>query len=277
MLKKVYMALSALAAVGICLLTEAFSSLKWLWLLPVVFLGSYLVLLLLTFIFVLLMAEAVDMNKEQEKDSSFYRGVFHAGVTVVLPLLQVRVHYQGLEQTPAQGNCLVVCNHIFDLDPVFLLEAFREKKLAFIAKREVMNMFIAGPFLHKMRGQPINRENDREALKTILNCVRLINEDAASVAVFPEGYVSMDKKLHPFRNGVFKIALKTKVPIVVCTLQNTQHILHNAMRLKPTDVHMHLVGVIEPQDYQGMTAVQIGERVHKMMADDLGPELVLQT
>lgn len=277
MLKKVFMTLSVLAAVGICLLTEAFSGLKWLWLLPVGFVGSYLILLLLTFIFVLIMAAAVDMKKVQEKDSFFYRSVCHAAMTVVLPLLRVRVHYQGLEQTPPQGCCLVVCNHIFDLDPVFLLEAFREKRLTFIAKREVMDMFIAGPFLHKMRGQPINRENDREALKTILNCVRLIKEDNASVAVFPEGYVSVDRKLHPFRNGVFKIALKTNVPIVVCTLRNTQHVLHNAMRLKPTDVYMHLVGVIEPKEFQGSTAVQIGERVHKMMAEDLGPDLVLQT
>ena len=82
--------------------------------------------------------------------------------------------------------------------------------------------------------------------------------------------------MHPFRSGVFKIAQKAKVPIVVCTLQNTQYVFKNAKRLKPTDVHLHLLGVLKPEDLEGMTAVDIAGRVHAIMAEDLGPDLVLQ-
>ena len=135
-------------------------------------------------------------------------------------------------------------------------------------------MFIVGKVMHKILCQMINRENDREALKTILKCVQLIREDQVSIGVFPEGYTSLDGLLHPFRNGVFKIAQKAQVPIVVCTLQNTQYIFRNALKLKPTDVHLHMLGVIPVEELQGVTAVEIGKRVHKMMADDLGPELV---
>lgn len=277
MLMIAFLILSAASAVAACVFTGAFTGLGWLWLLPAGFIGTFLVLLILLFLLVLVMAGLVKMDKVQEKDNGFYRAVFHGVVSVGLPLLQVRIHNEGLEKMPKDGRCLVVCNHLFDLDPVFLLEAFKDKKLAFISKREVDNMFLVGPFLHKMMGQPINRENNRAALKTILNCVRLIKEDQASVAVFPEGYVSLDRKLHPFRHGVFKIAQKADVPIVVCTLRNTHKILPNAKRLKPTDVYLHLLDVIPAEELRGVTAVQIGERIHKMMADDLGPELVLQT
>lgn len=277
MLMIAFLILSAASAVAACVFTGAFTGLAWLWLLPAGFIGTFLVLLILLFLLVLVMAGLVKMDKVQEKDNGFYRAVFHGVVSVGLPLLQVRIHNEGLEKMPKDGRCLVVCNHLFDLDPVFLLEAFKEKKLAFISKREVDNMFLVGPFLHKMMGQPINRENNRAALKTILNCVRLIKEDQASVAVFPEGYVSLDRKLHPFRHGVFKIAQKADVPIVVCTLRNTHKILPNAKRLKPTDVYLHLLNVIPAEELRGVTAVQIGERIHKMMADDLGSELVLQT
>ena len=94
--------------------------------------------------------------------------------------------------------------------------------------------------------------------------------------MFPEGYTSRDGKLQHFRSGVFKIAQKANVPIVVVTLQNTAVILHNAARLKPTQVELHLVGVIPPEELKGVTAVEIGERVHRMMADDLGPDLVAE-
>ena len=274
MLKTVFIIVSALAAVGLCLMTEAFAGFAWLWMLPAGFVGSYILLILLLGILILVMMQLVDMDKSQEKDNGFYRAVVHGVISVAVPLLRIRIHNEGLEQKP-DGKCLVVCNHLYDLDPAFLLNAFPEKKLAFISKREVDDMFVIGKFLHKMRGQPINRENDREALKTILNCIRLIKDEDASVAVFPEGYVSMDKKLHPLRHGVFKIAQRAEVPIVVCTLRNTHHILSNLKKLKPTDVHLHLVGVIPAAELKGVTAVQIGERVYSMMAEDLGPELVL--
>ena len=77
----------------------------------------------------------------------------------------------------------------------------------------------------------------------------------------------------PFRHGVFKIAQRTGVPIVVCTLQGTQHVLKNAVKLKPSSVQMHLVGVIE--EVKGRNTVELGEQAYRMMADDLGPELVL--
>ena len=85
----------------------------------------------------------------------------------------------------------------------------------------------------------------------------------------------MDGLLHPFRPGVFKIAQKAEVPIVVCTLQNTNKPFKNIAKLKPTQVHLHLLDVIPAEELKGVTTVAIAERVHKMMADDLGPDLVL--
>ena len=82
--------------------------------------------------------------------------------------------------------------------------------------------------------------------------------------------------MHPFRSGVFKIALKTQVPIVVCTLYGTQNVLKNAMRLKPSDVDFHLVKVLYPEDYAGMTATEVGNVAYELMAQDLGPEKVWQ-
>ena len=135
-------------------------------------------------------------------------------------------------------------------------------------------MFVVGKLMHKILCQMINRENDREALKTILKCIKIIKEDKASICVFPEGYTSLDGKLHRFRSGVFKIAQKANVPIVVCTIQNTQNVFHNISHLRPTKVRFHLVAVIPPEELKGVTAVEVGERVHTLMAEDLGPELV---
>lgn len=265
---------SAVCAVLICLGCGSFQSLAWLWTLPLGYIGSFLALVVLTFLAVWIMALVVDTEKPQEKDSKFYRFVVNCVVEAAIPILSVRMHAEGLEKTPKEGRFLLVCNHLNEMDPVVLVHCFRNSQLAFISKMENRSMFIVGKLMHKIQCQLINRENDREALKTILKCVEIIREDRASIAVFPEGYIKPDRKLHRFRSGVFKIAQKTKIPIVVCTLRNTQYVFHNGLRLKPTDVYLHLVDVVQPETYAGMSTVDLGNYIYEMMAQDLGPENV---
>ena len=264
--------LSALLSALLCLVNGGFESLNWLWLLPCGFVGSFLGLAVLVFLLLWFLCAIVDLNKPQEKDSPFYRWMVGLVTRAAMPILRMRVHTQGLEKTPKSGRFLLVCNHLNDLDPVVLMEYFKDKQLAFISKRENSTMFLVGKLMHKLQCQLVNRENDREALKTILNCIQLIKEDKASVAVFPEGYTSRDHKFHTFRHGVFKIAQKTKIPVVICTVTNTHKVFGNIKKLKPTDIELHLVAVMQPEEYEGMTAVEMGERIHAMMAADLGPE-----
>ena len=264
--------LSALLSALLCLVNGGFESLNWLWLLPCGFVGSFLGLAILVFLLLWFLCAIVDLNKPQEKDSPFYRWMVGLVTRAAMPILRMRVHTQGLEKTPKSGRFLLVCNHLNDLDPVVLMEYFKDKQLAFISKRENSTMFLVGKLMHKLQCQLVNRENDREALKTILNCIQLIKEDKASVAVFPEGYTSRDHKFHTFRHGVFKIAQKTKIPVVICTVTNTHKVFGNIKKLKPTDIDLHLVAVMQPEEYEGMTAVEMGERIHAMMAADLGPE-----
>lgn len=246
-----------------------------LWAAPLAFLGSFLTLFVIAFLFLWLMCALVDMDQPQEHDSKFYRVLTGLYIDAAMTILRMRVHKKGLEKVPKSGRFLLVCNHINDLDPVTLMGCLKKSQLAFISKRENDKKFLVGKLLHKIMGQPINRENDREALKTILNCIRLIKEDEVSIAVFPEGYTSMDGLLHPFRSGVFKIAQKAKVPVVVCTLRNTNKVFKNIAKLKPTDVYLNVLGVIRPEEYEGVTTVELGNRVHQMMAEDLGPDLCL--
>ena len=253
-----------------------FESLTWLWLMPCSFLGSFLCLVVLAFLLLWFFCAIVDQKKPQEKDSKFYRTMLHLFVDAILPLARVKIKTQGMEKTPKGRRFLLVCNHIDNLDPAFLLTCFRHSQLAFISKQEVQSYFLVGQMMHKILCQPINRENDREALKTILKCIQIIKEDKASIAVFPEGYIHKDKKLHHFRSGVFKIAIKTKVPIVVCTIRDTRTVLSKLMKLQPSSVDVRLLQVIEPEEYENITTVELGEQIYQTMAQDLGPDLVSQ-
>ena len=277
MLVGILTALSVAAALGLCFGTGAFAGLHWLWLLPVSGVVAFLLLAALAFGFLLLACHFVDPYKDREEDSKFFRTMANWYVEAVLFLLPVEVKTRGLEQIPQSGRFLLVCNHLHDIDPAFLLRYFKKSQLAFIAKREVREMFLVGKILPMLLCSFINRENDKEALKTIIRCIKLLKDDKVSVAVFPEGYIHQDRKLYPFRPGVFKIAQKANVPVVVCTLRDTQHVLKKVLAGKKAVVELHLLTVVPAETVNSMTTVALAQQIHDMMAEDLGPEYLPQT
>ena len=260
------LAAAVLAAVLFCV-----TGFAW-WVLPVAFVGGFLGFLVLAFLFLWAVCALVDFDKPQLHDSKFYRTVANLYIQALPKLARVHIEKEGLEQLPQEGRFLLVCNHLSDADPVLLLQTFPKAQLAFISKRENQSMFLVGKIMHKIMCQMINRENDREALKTILKCIQLIKDDEVSIAVFPEGYISKDHHLQKLRSGALKIATKAKVPIAVCTIQGTDKVVHNILRLKSTTIELHLIDVISVEEQQGRTATDIGEQIYQMMAADLGPD-----
>ena len=258
-------------SLGLAALACGLGGISWLWTLPL-FAGLYLLGAALAFAFLWVCCRAVDMEKAQETDSKFYRTIMYLYIEALISLVLVRLHTRGLEKTPREGRFLLVCNHLFIADPGVLLHCFKGSQLAFITKKENQRLPLIAPIMHKILCQPIDRENDRAALKTILKCISLIKEDKVSIGVFPEGYTSKDGKLHPFRPGVFKIAQKAGVHIVVCTIQNTKMIFKNLAKLKKTDVYLHLTDVILPEEYKGMSTVEISDCVYERMIADLGED-----
>lgn len=259
-------------AVLFCLGTHAENPLIW----ALSLLGFLLIGAALAFGFFYFMAKRVDKSVRQEQDSPFYRKVVNVYIRAVVRICRIRIRMQGMEQLPKQGRFMLVCNHLCIADPAVLLYAFPKAQLAFVSKKENNDMFLVGEMMHKLLCQLVDRENDRAALQTVLACVDILQQDKASIAVFPEGYCSQDGLLRRFRPGTFKIAQKAKVPIVVCTLRGTTAIIPNIKKMKGSRAELHLVGVVSPEQYAGKRTVDVAEQVYRMMADDLGADLVYQ-
>ena len=265
-------ALSALAAVGGCFFGGCFASAWWLLWLPLMFVGTFLVLLVLAFLFLLAVIAPLKPDAVPEKDSRFYRTVTNLYIELIITLVGLRFETEGMEKRPKDGRFLLVSNHLHEIDPAIFMHFMPKAQLAFIAKRETAGMFLVGKLLPQLLCPFINRENDREALKTIIRSISLLKEDKASVAVFPEGGINELRKFKRLKPGVFKIAQKAKVPIVVCTLRDTQYVVPNLLKLKRSKVTVHLLEVIPPEWLEGKTTVEIADYVHSIMAADLGPE-----
>lgn len=273
MLLKLFALISAGVSAGICALVGGFSDFGWIWLLPVGFLGAYLVCLVTAFLFAWIPCKIAGPDKVYDKEVPYLRTLARLYAPAVFTLLRTKIQITGKEKLPKEGRFLLVCNHRHNLDSGVMLAAFPDSQLAFLAKKETRQMFLIGNLMGGIQCQFLDRENDRAALKTILKCISILKEDTASMVAFPEGGVIKDGKvLHHFRNGVFKIAQKAGVPIVVCTIRGAEDILRNFKKCKPSFVDLRLLEVIPAQELKGVTTADIGHRVYNIMAADLGAE-----
>lgn len=233
-------------------------------------LGGFVGGLLLVLLFLVVASFAVNRDKVQENDSKFYRTLAHLYIDLAITLGRIDVRAEGFEKAPQSGRILLVCNHLHEIDPAIIMKCLPKAQLAFIAKRETKNMPIISHVMHKLMCPLINRENDREALKTILHCIDLLKQDKVSIGVFPEGYVSMDGRLRHFRGGVFKIAQKAGVPVVICTISNTKRVIQDLLHLRRTYVRIHLVDVLDVETVRATPTVELAEQIYEIMISDLG-------
>ena len=258
-----------LSAVGAVILAPQLASGVWIPVLGIaLFAGFFLALIILFALIVWVSSLFVDMSKEQTKYNRYYGFIAHQLIGLAVKLGNIRIHAKGVDMVPEDGVFLLVSNHIADVDPAIFLYCLPRARLAFISKRENEKIYMINKYMHAIQCQSINRENDREALKTILKTVEILREGDHSMGVFPEGYESKTGELLPFRNGVFKIAQKAKVPIVVAVLRNTKQIAKNIFRRR-TDVDMEILGVIPVEELTGVVTKDVGDRIHLMMEQAL--------
>lgn len=265
----VLLALSAVFSAAVSAACNWFAGWAVLWQLPLLFVGCFLGLVLLFLLVLVVSCLFVDPKKLVEKPSPYFRFLLNQFSQLAFDLGGVRVHVTGLEKVPRKGRFLLISNHLFAFDPIVFYYAMPWAELAFISKTENFSLYIVAQVMRKILCLPLDRNNDREALKAILKAIQFIKEDKASIAVFPEGGMSKSGLLQPFRNGAFKIAQKANVPIVVCALSNTKAILKNMFRRR-TDVHLDVLDVIPAETVASLkTTVEIGDYAHKILSEGL--------
>lgn len=261
----VYSVLSVISSFTILYFTGYLKTWNLLWRVPLIAVGCFLALVLLFLLLIYISTLFVDMRKRVDRPSSYFRFLLNQFSVVALTFAGVHVHTSGLEKVPRESRFMLVSNHRYAIEPLVFYSAMPWADLAFIAKKEAFKIPIVSQVMHQVLCLPIDRDNDRAALKTILKAIELLKQDQASIAVFPEGGTNRtEQTLLPFRNGTFKIAQKANVPIVICALTNSNAIKKNMFRRR-TDVYLDVIDVLQPESFSAEKTLEIGEQTRTIM------------
>lgn len=214
-------------------------------------------LLIAAFLFIF--SAPVSRKKEYKSESAFYRFMLNMCVYIAAKAFCIRTEVKGLEKLPEGSPVLFVGNHRSGFDPIVTMRILRKYKIVYISKPEVFDYPALGKIMHRCRYMAIDRENPRNAMKTICRAAELLGEGGVSVGVYPEGTRSKSGEILPFHNGVFKIAQKADVPIAVIALSGTEKVYKNPLR--KNKVKLIVADVISADEVRKTGTSEIGERV----------------
>ena len=184
-------------------------------------------LLLLGLLVLCISARCVDLNRQYEKESRWYRALLLIATAVTCIALRVRFHVSGKECVPKDGSFLLVCNHRSKFDPILTWFLFPKKKIVYLTKPENMQIPAFGRIVHRLRFIQIDRTSIGASAAAFRRGTELLQEPDTIVAVYPEGTRSLDCSLLPFHAVVFTMAKHAKVPVVVMSIRGTEKIKQN--------------------------------------------------
>ncbi len=226
-------------------------------------LGLFLLYLLL----ILVCALLVDANREYDRHNPLYRLLMIQLTAITLWVMRIRTHVEGRELLP-QGRVLFVSNHRSSFDPLVTWQAFPQWRISYISKPENFKIPVFGRIIRRCCFLPIDRENPRNAIRTIQAAAKLMAEDQVSVGVYPEGTRSKNCVLLPFHDGVFKIAQKANVPIAVVSVEGTEKI-HKNHPLHRSHVYLTVLEVISAETVTTLKSHVLGEHIRTLLEQKL--------
>ena len=114
----------------------------------------------------------------------------------------------------------------------------------------------------------LDRDNNRAAAKAILTAVENVTSGKNSMGIYPEGKSNLHPektKLLPFHHGSFKIAVKSKAPIVVAVIGNTRKVFRQLF----THIDLDIVRVIEYDEYKNLSTGELSDLIYDIMLKNI--------
>jgi 1-acyl-sn-glycerol-3-phosphate acyltransferase len=150
-------------------------------------------------------------------------------VPIVKPVLLMvtKPHWVDGEKIPAEGGCIVVFNHISEVDPLIAAHIMYDhgRLPRYLAKANLFKNRLLGFFLRAAGQIPVQRlsKNAAGAFDAAVEAVRR----GELVVVYPEGTITRDPDLWPMvgKSGAARIALETQCPVIPIGQWGAQEVL----------------------------------------------------
>ena len=132
-----------------------------------------------------------------------------------------RLQLHGIEKhVPDEGPALIVCNHVSYMDAL-ILSASIPRPVRFVMYYKIFNVPVMRWIFRTGKAIPIaGAKEDPEVMRRAFDEIDAALADGQLVCIFPEGALTRDGAIAPFKAGVLRALERRPVPVVPMALKN---------------------------------------------------------
>ena len=136
-----------------------------------------------------------------------------------------RFKVQGDENIPTHGAAVLVCNHVSFVDAVLLMAA-SPRPIRFLMDHRIFKVPVLGWLFKLAKAIPIApQKEDPAAYEAAFDAAAQVLREGDLLAIFPEGGITKDGTLQPFKGGIMKILERAQAdgvnaPVIPMALNN---------------------------------------------------------
>lgn len=142
------------------------------------------------------------------------------------------VHVWYVQRAPIpKGPYMIIANHTSYFDIFLMYSILPQHRFLFMGKSEILSYPLVKTFFKRLN-IPVYRQDRLKAAKSFIQAKQAIGE-GWSIVLFPEGGIPDDNRptMMEFKEGAFKLAKSTKIPIVALTFLDNYHIFSDPDQL----------------------------------------------
>ena len=159
-------------------------------------------------------------------------------------------------------------NHQSFFDIPLLMSAIDVPK-GFIAKKELESWPGISMWMKYIRCIFMDRENIRKSAESIVEGINTL-KSGYSMVIFPEGTRSKGGPTHEFKSGSFKLATKSKVPIVPVTINGTYKLLEkNNYKIKAAEIEVIIHPIVDVKNLSKEELTALPQTIENTILSDL--------
>lgn len=130
-----------------------------------------------------------------------------------------RLRTEGIEHIPAEGPAVLVCNHVSFVDALVIAAACR-RPIRFVMDHRIFRWPVLSFVFRHSRAIPIApAKEDAVMMEAAFAEVSKALAEGELIGLFPEGKITADGELCPFRPGLARILDANPVPVVPMALR----------------------------------------------------------
>ncbi len=184
-----------------------------------------------------------------------------------------RVRARGLENIPERGAVIVASNHVSFVDPLIIGGMIR-RPVNFVMYYKIYRIPILKFIFKTGKAIPIaGKSEDSTILEEAFQRMRGVLLDGDVLGIFPEGHITRDGEIQPFRPGLDKIIAEQPVPVVpvaLCHLWGSLFSRKDKMhKRRPRKLWARIeLRVGQPIPGHEVTAQRVQKAVEKLRGED---------